>query len=150
MAVSLPCRAGFGTEWPIEFRRVDLSEGVKCVTGTAICFRLKEERKKRFMTLIKVSGNLEAALQAQASQQGVAADKVARRILAQALTPGAEDAGEGLPARTNATAAEKASAFVQWAKSHRYTPPLSDEAISRTSLYPDRWARESGQRRSGS
>lgn len=34
---------------------------------------------------------------------------------------------------------EKASAFVQWAKSHRDTPPLSDDAISRASLNPDRW-----------
>ena len=90
------------------------------------------------MTLIEVSGKLEEALQAQASQQG-AAQKVARRILAQALTPGAEDVGEALPARTSATVAEKASAFVQWAKGHRYTKPLSDEAISRASLYPDRW-----------
>ena len=34
---------------------------------------------------------------------------------------------------------EKARAFVLWAKSHRDTPPLSDEAISRASLNPDRW-----------
>jgi len=34
---------------------------------------------------------------------------------------------------------EKANAFVQWAKSHRATPPLSDESISRASLNPDRW-----------
>lgn len=34
---------------------------------------------------------------------------------------------------------EKARAFVQWAKSHRDTPPLSDDAISRASLNPDRW-----------
>ena len=34
---------------------------------------------------------------------------------------------------------EKARAFVQWAKSHRDTPPLSDESISRASMYPDRW-----------
>ena len=33
---------------------------------------------------------------------------------------------------------EKARAFVQWAKSHRDTPPLSDDAISRASLNPDR------------
>ena len=34
---------------------------------------------------------------------------------------------------------EKAREFVQWAKSHRDTPPLSDEAISRASMNPDRW-----------
>ena len=33
---------------------------------------------------------------------------------------------------------ERAQAFVAWAKSHRPTPPLSDEAISRSTMYPDR------------
>ena len=34
---------------------------------------------------------------------------------------------------------EKAQRFAEWAKSHADTPPLSDEAISRASLNPDRW-----------
>jgi hypothetical protein len=34
---------------------------------------------------------------------------------------------------------ERARAFVLWAKSHRDTPPLSDEDISRANMYPDRW-----------
>jgi Arc/MetJ-type ribon-helix-helix transcriptional regulator len=34
---------------------------------------------------------------------------------------------------------DKAREFVKWAKSHPVTPPLSDEAISRASLHPDRW-----------
>jgi hypothetical protein len=33
---------------------------------------------------------------------------------------------------------ENAQAFVVWAKSHRLTKPLSDEAISRATMYPDR------------
>jgi len=33
---------------------------------------------------------------------------------------------------------EKAQAFVAWAKGHRPTKPLSEEAIRRTTLYPDR------------
>ena len=33
---------------------------------------------------------------------------------------------------------EKAQAFVQWAKDHPHTPPLSDEAISRAGMNPDR------------
>jgi len=37
------------------------------------------------------------------------------------------------------TGEEKAHEFVQWAKSHRDTPPLSDEAISRASMNPHRW-----------
>ncbi len=32
----------------------------------------------------------------------------------------------------------RAEAFVAWAKSHRATPPLSDEAISRSSMYLNR------------
>lgn len=32
---------------------------------------------------------------------------------------------------------ERASAFAEWARSHRQTPPLSDEAISRESIYGD-------------
>ena len=39
---------------------------------------------------------------------------------------------------TTATGKQKARAFVEWAKGHPYTPPLSDEAISRASLNPDR------------
>jgi hypothetical protein len=43
------------------------------------------------MTLtIEVSGELEAALKAQASEQGLNADRIARRVLAQVLTPGAD------------------------------------------------------------
>ena len=38
-----------------------------------------------------------------------------------------------------ANARDKAREFVEWAKSHPVTPLLSDEAISRASLNPDRW-----------
>ena len=37
------------------------------------------------------------------------------------------------------SAEESAREFVQWAKSHRHTPPLSGEAVSRATMYPDRW-----------
>jgi hypothetical protein len=100
----------------------------------------KRIKKEPFMTLtIEVSGELEAALKAQAREQGLTADRVARRVLADALTPGVEGEEDGLSAATGTSGEEKARAFVQWAKSHRDTPPLSDEAISRASMYPDRW-----------
>ena len=91
------------------------------------------------MTLnIELDGKLEAALKAQATKQGVTAEKVVRRVLAQALTP--EEREEGASAAASwTTGEEKARAFVQWAQSHRITPPLSDEAISQSSLNPDRW-----------
>ena len=34
---------------------------------------------------------------------------------------------------------EKARQFKAWTQSHPDTPPLSDEAISRANLNPDRW-----------
>jgi hypothetical protein len=90
------------------------------------------------MTLnIEVDGKLEAVLKARASEQGVTADRVARRVLAQALTPAERE--EGIVAASWTTGEEKARAFVQWAKGHRPTPLLSDEAISRSGLNPDRW-----------
>jgi Arc/MetJ-type ribon-helix-helix transcriptional regulator len=41
--------------------------------------------------------------------------------------------------RSRANGKEKARDFVEWAKSHPHTPPLSDEAVSRANLNPDRW-----------
>jgi Arc/MetJ-type ribon-helix-helix transcriptional regulator len=43
------------------------------------------------------------------------------------------------PHRARAAGIDKAREFVAWAKSHPATPPLSDDAISRASLNPDRW-----------
>lgn len=41
--------------------------------------------------------------------------------------------------RPSSTGEERAAAFLQWADSFPEVPLLSDEAISRNSLYPDRW-----------
>ena len=85
------------------------------------------------MTLnIDISGELAAALQARAQQQGLPAERIARRLLAEALTPAVKDEAEE-------SGEEMAKAFVEWARSHRDTPPLSDEADSRAGMYPDRW-----------
>ncbi len=48
-----------------------------------------------------------------------------------------DEGGTTSPRRFNGQ--DKAREFVQWAQSHAPTPPLSDEAISRASLNPDRW-----------
>ena len=85
------------------------------------------------MTLnIDISGELAAASQARAQQQGLPAERIARRLLAEALTPAVKDEAEE-------SGEEMAKAFVEWARSHRDTPPLSDEAVSRAGMYPDRW-----------
>jgi hypothetical protein len=71
------------------------------------------------MTLnIEVSGELEAALKARALQQGLPADRVARRVLADVLTPAVKGASEESGA-AGESGEEKARAFVQWAKGHR-------------------------------
>jgi Arc/MetJ-type ribon-helix-helix transcriptional regulator len=49
------------------------------------------------------------------------------------------NAASAYRATLEVTGEEKAREFVQWAKSHRDTPPLSEEAISRASMNPDRW-----------
>jgi hypothetical protein len=98
----------------------------------------KREKEQRMTLTIEVSGELEAALQAQAYEQGLTAGGVARRVLEQALTPGMEREEAGL-STAGTTGKERARAFAEWARSHRDTPPLSDEAISRTNMYPDRW-----------
>ena len=72
-------------------------------------------------------------------EQGLTADRVARRVLAQALTPGIEREERSPSAAAVTSGEENARAFVDWAKSHRDTPPLSDEAVSRAGMYPDRW-----------
>ncbi len=42
------------------------------------------------------------------------------------------------PSLAAASGEEKARAFLEWAESFPDTPPLSDDAISRASMYPDR------------
>jgi hypothetical protein len=45
----------------------------------------------------------------------------------------------GVPAKAGSTGEERAKAFLEWAESFPDTTPLSDEAISRAGMYPDRW-----------
>ena len=47
----------------------------------------------------------------------------------------ARDIAVAAPAKSGE---EAARAFIRWADSFPETPPLSDEAISRANLYPDR------------
>lgn len=69
------------------------------------------------------------ALKARAEAEGVS--------LTSLLQPLAENLGS-VPV-SEKDAAERAQAFLQWAASHRIpAPPLSDEAISRDSIYGER------------
>jgi hypothetical protein len=42
------------------------------------------------------------------------------------------------PALAATSGEDRARAFLEWAESFPDTPPLSDDAISRASMYPDR------------
>jgi Arc/MetJ-type ribon-helix-helix transcriptional regulator len=53
--------------------------------------------------------------------------------------PGERSSTDDTVPVSRANARDKAREFVEWARSHAFTPPLSDEAISRVSLNPDRW-----------
>ena len=44
---------------------------------------------------------------------------------------------KSVPVRS--TGEKKARQFVEWAKNHPNTPPLSEEAVSRAALNQDRW-----------
>lgn len=88
------------------------------------------------MTTIEVDQNTAAilqALKAKAEAQGITLDSLLRLI-----TEGANGTPER-PFFETATPEERARAAEEWANRHRSSaPPLSDEAISRESIYRER------------
>jgi hypothetical protein len=86
------------------------------------------------MTLrLELSPEREAALEAQAHARGLTVEEWLLEI-AEALAPASSIAGLQ---RRNPT--EWMRQFREWAEGHdRTTPLLSDEAVSRESIYPDR------------
>jgi hypothetical protein len=95
------------------------------------------------MTLIlELPANKEAALKAKAQAQGVSAEQYVERMLDQDLEKPAVTTPEQLQsiAHLQLTDPEEWIRELRaWAESHdRNTPLLSDEAISRDSIYPDR------------
>ena len=80
------------------------------------------------MTLrIDLPPDVEAKYVAEACAKGVPLERYVRdRLIAQA------------PAPPDMTPRERARALREWAKSHRATPPLSDDAIRRESIYGER------------
>jgi hypothetical protein len=78
--------------------------------------------------------HLTAALQASAAAQGLSIEALLAQILEQHV------ARESFAHLQQTDPAEWARRFHPWAESHdRTTPLLSDEAISRASIYPDRF-----------
>jgi predicted nucleic acid-binding protein len=79
---------------------------------------------------LSLSPEVESGLMARARARGVSLDNYLEELVAREA---------GLAASLPTSGEEKARAFVQWASGHRDTPPLSDEDISRATMYPDRW-----------
>ena len=77
---------------------------------------------------IELPPEIEARYAAEAAARGIALDAYLRERLVE-VAP--------VPPR-NLTGPERAAAIREWAKSHRPTPPLSDEAISRETIYGKR------------
>jgi hypothetical protein len=81
--------------------------------------------------LVNLSPDVERDLTALAAERGLS--------LADYLQEIALREASRASSRAASTANERAEAFLEWADSVPDTPPLSDEAISRASMYPDRW-----------
>ena len=76
---------------------------------------------------IDLRSDIEARLAALAAEQGVSLAHYLGRLF-----------GEEIPARIPLSPAERAAFWRKSAKNLPHTPPLSDEAISRESLYDAR------------
>jgi len=72
---------------------------------------------------------VEKGLLARAQERGLTIDAYLKDLVQKEAA---------LAAVTRRSGKEKAQAFVAWATGHRPTKPLSDEAVSRATLYPDR------------
>jgi hypothetical protein len=80
---------------------------------------------------LNLNPEVEKGLTALANERGVSLTDYLQEIAAREAAR--------LSAKGNAGGEERARAFIEWADSFPDTPPLSDEAISRASIYPDRW-----------
>jgi hypothetical protein len=78
---------------------------------------------------LSLKPEVERSLLARAKERGLTLDAYLDELVQReaGLVASAQRSGKG-----------KAQAFVNWAKSHRLTRRLSDEAICRATQYPDR------------
>ncbi len=94
------------------------------------------------MTLtLELKPEIEQGLLTQAQERGVSLDAYLQYVLSRLASVNAPD--DSAPSATSLqddlTPEEWVRQFHEWAESHdRTTPLLSDEAISRDSIYPDR------------
>jgi hypothetical protein len=81
--------------------------------------------------ILDLSADVESSLKAQAQMLGWTLEVYLQRVLNEQSTA----PQSALPLSPDTWEQE----FETWADSFPDTPPLSDEAISRASMYPDRW-----------
>ncbi len=79
---------------------------------------------------LHLSPDLEERLKGLAATDGLSVDAFLQRVVE-------ERAGGAAPSRLSAE--EWSRQFEEWADSFPSAPPIPDEALSRESLYPDRW-----------
>lgn len=75
---------------------------------------------------LKLRPEVEAGLLTQAQASGMTLEDYLLSLVEGAVRPKAQKSG---------SAEERAAAFQAWAAGHRYTPPLSDFAVSREAMY---------------
>jgi hypothetical protein len=80
--------------------------------------------------ILDLSAKQHAELKARSEARGIPPEQYAVRVLDRDLF--------GHATRDRVSATNKARSFRAWAAGHRPTPPLSDAAISRESIYPNR------------
>ncbi len=82
--------------------------------------------------MVELSPENEAAVKKQAQAQGLTVEQWLARIAAMHVSPTSEAHLQ------RSDPEEWGRRFNEWAESHdRTKPPLSDEAVSRDSIYPD-------------
>jgi len=79
--------------------------------------------------ILTLAAEVEKGLLARAQERGLTLDAFLHDLVSKEAASAASIRRSGK---------ERAQAFVAWAKGHRPTKLLSDEAISRAAFYPDR------------
>lgn len=96
---------------------------------------------------IEISRETEARLIEEARRQGISVEALLKRLMSEAATAHVAGTAPELPVwhlggmrpdEMRRSGKGKAQAFVAWAKGHRPTKLLSDDAVQRSSFYPDR------------
>ncbi len=79
---------------------------------------------------LSLNADIEKTLSSRAQERGLSLNDLLQELVEREVAVLTKPALSG---------PDKARAFIEWADSFPDTPPLSDEAISRETMNPDRW-----------